>query len=560
MANNKGWAAIVCILLCILGAILLLISVFCFDSAQKGMENIKDNVDKKFDVWSSDLVFDITSNPARPLGADEYLVPWQGYFPGTKAGCYCSLGSLSVDGLSAGLNTRECSGRSLYQNCVNIPPQSPQPLTKYIANQVFYAVKIKGTSFLQTYSKINTDGTCQAGFKHCGNPASISKGVCIPATVPTCPLTNILPSNSGSDTELKVGAFSFWINRDEKENPISDVNITESHLCTVRTDYPITANRKRYPLLLGYSENCKMDTLAAKLPYVLGEKDFFDQNGVNYKDLKDYDVSNSYQYYMIAGRSTEWSPNCAKEVPGLVSGSKKGADLNSQYSTLWWLFIASFVVFFCACAAIIAMFAASSSSSSGPNKICICLAAVLVLISVFLIFPSFCIVMSNSSALASDLEGFASKKCSNEVTNNYYTQLNKDFQDKVKSMTNGFFWVGMAAFLLLIAGSVFGFIEAFCSSDSGSSESHLPNRPGPYTQLGDLQGHGSGNHANQGNHTNYGNYGYQNPSPAIPSPGSWSPHQYSPQQGNAGAGAYGYNNYNQGPSLIVPGTKPQMYK
>ena len=556
MTESQDRNVIVCSVLCFLGGILLLISLFFFDSAHRGMEAIKDNIDKKFEGMSSDLVFDVTNDLGRPLGTDEYLVPWQGYFPGTKAGCYCDIGSLRLDGLSAGLNTHQCSRESFYQSCVDIPPQSSQYLTKFIFNQAFYVVKIKGTSFLQTYNKINADGSCQAGFKHCGNSASTSKGVCIPSTLPNCPLTSIAASNTGSDTELKFGSVSFWVSRDERKNPISDVNITESHLCTVRTDYPITANRKRYPLLLGYSENCKMDTLADKFPLGLGEKDLFDQNGINYKDLKDYDVSNSYQYFLMSGRSTEWSPNCAKEVPGLLSGSNKGADLYSQYSTLWWLFIASCGVFFCACVLIGLMIADASKAPRGyRNFYCIYFAAVLVMVSVVLVFPSFCIVMSKSSAVASDLEGFASKKCSNEVTNNYYTQLSKDFQDKVKSMTNLFFWIGMAAFLLLIAGSIFGFMVTFCSSDGSSSDSHLPNRPGPYAQLGDLQGHGSGNHAN------YGNYGYQNPSPAIPSPSSWSPQQSSPQQGNAGAGAYGYNNYyNRGPGLTEPGTKPQMYK
>ena len=551
MFNKNGWPVVVCVTAFSIGLILYFISMACFFSAKNRMESFKDNFSKMYDTWSSDLVFDITNDELKAVSGNEYLAPWQGYWPGTKQGCYCATSSYYYNRYTAGLKDRDCNYNETWGGCTRLAPRGAQPINKWISNQKLFAIKVKGTSFLQLYSKMNPDGSCQSGYKRCGNPSSTSKGICIPATLANCPISSVASANTGSDSELKFGPLSFWVSRDERKNPISDVNITESHLCTVRTDYPVSVNRPRYPLLLGYSANCQNDALADKIGIPLGEKDLFDQNGINYVGLLTYDVSNAYQYYMMAGRPLEWSPNCQKEIPGLLSSSQQGNDLFKQYETLVILFIVSAIVF---CLAYCVLGCAMGATDPKSMKLLFVLGICLLFSAIFLIFPSFCIIKSRSASLTQDTSSVASKKCSNTMTNDYFAQLNNNYDNSVGYMNNWFFWLGMIA-MILTATTVFLGCCAYFNTEDGPGHNDFTNRNNTYTQLGEVRTPAETQYGGGGYGTFAGNYGYPNTQPNVQpnAPGAWNPNQ-------AGMGmGYPPNNINKGPGLIAHDTKPNRF-
>lgn len=357
------------------------------------------------------------------------------------------------------MKARSCNYNESFAGCNSISERPAKPLTSVFGGQKLYAVKIKGTSFLETYKFQNGDGSCATGYMRCGNPQSTSKGVCIPASIGKCPITTLGSTSNGQDTELKFGPLSIFAGRSTLKNPIADLNITEDHLCKVRTYYPSSTNRPRYALLKGYGgDQCETDTEADKLNLAIGEKDLFDQNAVSYNGLWNYDVSNGYQYFLMGGRPLEWSPACAADVPDVISNSNKGDDLASQFALLYVLFIISFIVFvvsFC-------FFMGSLEDKCG--KWASYVGCGLLIISVFLIFPSFCIVKSKVSGVSSDLSNLSTKGCSSPATNSYFKSIANSYDSKIGGITNAFFWTGMIAMWLALIGGVF-YLVYFCKLD-----------------------------------------------------------------------------------------------
>lgn len=90
---KADWMKITGCVLMVIALILMIVSFAGFFSANSRMGAAKDNVSDMYDTWKSDLVFDITNTDSKTLAANEYLAPWQGYWPGSIEGCYCSSSS-----------------------------------------------------------------------------------------------------------------------------------------------------------------------------------------------------------------------------------------------------------------------------------------------------------------------------------------------------------------------------------------------------------------------------------------------------------------------------------
>ena len=309
-----------------LGSLAMLIISFVYANlARKEFTRVKDSFGSLVSNWDSDLVFDLTSDPSYALpDSSYYLDGWTGQWPGTKNSCYCNQDNASKtkyakNKVLEGTKDRDCNSTESYYGCVDIPATDSKTLENWINGQKMYAVKIKDTSFLDTYNDISSDGKCKSvDLMHCGNINSKSKGVCLPSKIGRCPLTD-LSSNSVADynTSSFVG-FSLYHSSSNQNNPLSDLAIREHHLCFIRSQYPLTPGRSKYILMLGEYEQCRIDNSA----WHVGEMDettFYDINNLNYKMFPEFGSTDRNKMRMIGARTFDWTPGCSDTVPTMAS-------------------------------------------------------------------------------------------------------------------------------------------------------------------------------------------------------------------------------------------------
>ena len=128
---------------------------------------------------------------------------------------------------------------------------------------------------------MNPDGSCLAGFMKCGNPASKSKGICLPSRFKYCPLTEITRLGSLKHRQISFTSAALFITNDTFANPIDRVRISENHLCFNKFSYSLTPGRTKYPLLDGDFSDCQKDMESISVTS-LGEREIFDKNSVPY--------------------------------------------------------------------------------------------------------------------------------------------------------------------------------------------------------------------------------------------------------------------------------------
>lgn len=430
------------------GAFLLYIASFVvFLYAKSRMEQIKDNFSNIVGNWQNDLIFEILNTSNIENKHNTYISTWAGYFPGTFDGCYCFTSSYYMN-VQVGLHERQCNYNETWVGCANLIARPPQTLNRWIDDQEISVLKIRGTSFLDTFDKIKEDGTCVDGYIHCGNKLSKSKGVCIPKTIGRCPVTEIQSIKGDGLTEVKLGKYSLYYGSNSSLNPISDVNITESHLCLSRTDFPVTPGRPRYPLLQGYHENCQIDKEAISM-MSMGEREFFDLNNVRYQGLIEYDVGNSYAYHLMAGRPVEWAPKCAGLVPDMMENSQKSQDVYSQYKILMVLFIISLIGVIVCCFFMFAVIIPGNDAKSSW------IVFFITLIFYAMVFPSFAIISLGADDMSSDLKKVVAFNCSTAYTQENLIDLDNRFYDKVIYKNQWWIWLGVSSFLCLFFAAVF---------------------------------------------------------------------------------------------------------
>ena len=219
--------------------------------------------------------------------------------------------------MKQGIKDRVCNSTESQSGCTSIPATDSRTLENWINGQRIYGVKIKSTSFLDTYKDIYSDGRCKsADLMHCGNIDSKSKGVCLPSKFGRCPLTD--PSSSsvvGYNISIFAG-FSLYHSNSNQNNPISDLAIREHHLCFNRSQYPLTPGRSKYALMLGEYEQCRIDNSA----WHLGEMDettFYDINNLNYKMFPEFGSPDGGMMRLMAARPVDWRPECSAAVPSM---------------------------------------------------------------------------------------------------------------------------------------------------------------------------------------------------------------------------------------------------
>jgi len=373
--------------------------------------------------WDNEMVFDLTgdANYALP-SSNYYLKPWSGLWPGTIEGCFCSVTN-SQRKVYYGLKQRACNSNETRTGCEGIPATPKKDLDKWTGGQIIYAVRGKGTSFKDTYQKINIDGTCASGYKHCGNSNSIGKGLCIPDSFTKCPLTDISLEAKFGYSSVPLSGFTLYTNTDNKANPISDLMVREDHLCFVRGHMPKTPNRGAYRLYIGDYESCQNDPIAWSLGEI-GEKTYLDLNGVDYSKLTTIVIDDKYIYKLFAGRYLEWSASCADTVPSI---SKKQEDLNYIKTQFLILLILYSIVL----ALTVLYYLFQFVSTINDNKILYKILYLVRILVFVLVAPSLIIVTIKTGGFVVFFKNVIELNCSTKETNELFKEIYTRYDDSV---------------------------------------------------------------------------------------------------------------------------------
>ena len=176
----------------LLGSLACLISSLVFAvSSRNGCDELKNGFSDLVDSWDVDRIYDITTSNSSALAADYYVSGWNGLWPGTVQGCYCTISNTKRK-VSKGLKSRECNNNETIVGCTDVPSSPRKDLNVWKNNQRLYVIRVKGTSFLDTYLKIDNQGNCASSdFTNCGDKTSKSRGACLPSKYGRCLLTDI---------------------------------------------------------------------------------------------------------------------------------------------------------------------------------------------------------------------------------------------------------------------------------------------------------------------------------------------------------------------------------
>ena len=365
------------------------------------------------DNWDDDLVFKIDStNTAALPDSSFYWTMWNGTWPGTRAGCYCTAANAnSRMKVRAGVFDSTCNGNQTKQGCQKIASTPSASISKWLLGQTIYAARKRGTSFLANYRNMNSDGTCKFGFTRCGSGNSVSKGICLPSSL-QCPLTDI--SSTGGPGYTQAGTFtgfSLYTSKSNSQNPVSELYIHQDHLCFLRSQNPLSPGRPAYPLLNGNYSNCATDDNAWSAGS-LGEASLFALNGIRTSGLTGYDSNDGYLYKLLAARMFDWSPACAEYVPMLQDHPNQMRVISGHYQTLFIIYIVSFVFGLFSFAG---YGAAVMTHSSHPR----CHLGVFAVrfFTWFIMVPSMFICATQVSKFVGNFDSITSLSCSNSNNN-----------------------------------------------------------------------------------------------------------------------------------------------
>ena len=129
--------------------------------ARRTVDTLSEAINGLAVNWNYDMIYGLTLNSAYPLtDSSYYLTLWNGTWPGTVEGCYCSAAnersarSDPDSGVSEGLFDRSCSGNETHFGCGSIQETSSITTTKWSGNVQVYAIRKRDTNFLANYKNI----------------------------------------------------------------------------------------------------------------------------------------------------------------------------------------------------------------------------------------------------------------------------------------------------------------------------------------------------------------------------------------------------------------------
>ena len=328
-----------------LQVLLLLICLLCVHQSRSySLQYAHEINDIIGSNWGTDMIYAVTNNPNYPLSKGQYLDAFKFKFPGNDDMCECSFFKVHSDAplhkIEYGTKNRRCNSTELDNGCNELTKADTRYLTKWREGQVIYIVRQSNTSFNRMYDKMKEDGSCEEGYMRCGDSQSPSKGICIDADIGECPLTDISSTPKLGYSKYRFKGFDLYTERNNFRNPLTDALISEDHLCFIRSQYSRTPDREDYNHIDIKYEECEEDK-SAKVLGDIGEADFFDLNGVQYKGLLEEGVSNTFRYKLFTGTYVEWSPSSS--CRSLKAEHEQHKNIDQDMGGLTWLFWFSLV-------------------------------------------------------------------------------------------------------------------------------------------------------------------------------------------------------------------------
>lgn len=309
----------------------LIVAVVLMSRGQKLLQEFRSSFQDPALSWREDPVYEISSskNKFSPLAdhPSAYTTVWSGMWPGTLEGCDCPKYSSWYTTVEDSTIVGDFWTQPHRKNCECYAATPAQPLTKLVNGKEIFVLRIKYTSFLDVYTKMNQDGSCQEGFKNCGDKSSVSKGYCIPISISECPMTALSNTNARGIGLISSGSVdpNSLSSQPEEGQPVALVSMVESN--------------SRYPLLNPVPENpVPLHSYTWSFYSDQGQLDLFDINSVPYSQFNYYEVDNQFKYQLVYSKPLEWRPECSKYVSPLNEAAKTIEEIGEWFNCIFWLF------------------------------------------------------------------------------------------------------------------------------------------------------------------------------------------------------------------------------
>ena len=267
-----------------------------------------------------------------------------GLYPGTVKGCNClHISWTRYEGVrTRKLNRNECSRNETKAGCHDVRATHKTTLKRYLGHSMFCGQRVPELNFYDLRKHMKRNGDCMKGYRKCGDINGISKGLCIPITYQDCPITKIqlAASNPDPETYTEVQAvqsryrgahpalqppLNLYYTRKSISQPLVDFNLTEDHMCISAESLAVTETRSVYQLYNKTKRKCREDKRFIEHDS-MGEKDIFDLNGVMYRQLPAFKVSNTYRYKRFTRAIIPLKPQCIPQIENFMMLRRKIDD------------------------------------------------------------------------------------------------------------------------------------------------------------------------------------------------------------------------------------------
>ena len=186
-----------------LGITKLVLSAACLILVGYGTKNLayfRDSYHGIMSNWNNNLVTGFSQGAPLSIQPYERFDGWNGTYPGTVEGCYCPR-SDSDSSVSSGYSRSSCTRNESRAGCSDIRavPKTKLRIWNNASEQLVFKYAAS-SSFFDLHSNMDGNGNCKPNTMKCGNPSSISKGICVPNSWISCPVTD-LKIGSGFPTQ-----------------------------------------------------------------------------------------------------------------------------------------------------------------------------------------------------------------------------------------------------------------------------------------------------------------------------------------------------------------------
>jgi len=433
------------------------ISIYILYRAQKNLDYFTQGYLGIMANWNKDQISGIYANSSVPLGPDEYKLVWSGTYKGTVTGCDCPYTD-NKRGVNRGLHRHSCSHNETEARCVEIEEMEPIHVTNWVNKDVTYLKLIKNSSFTRLHEHMDDQGNCKEGTKRCGNPNSISKGLCVPESWADCPLSDISiaqfnPSPSYYTESANFSQYSIYYTRSSSQNPVPDLDAGEYTMCENPQQAGLTPGRSAYVLYRPDTDNCKNDSRYFKLDS-MGEQDMLEFNHFQYHYLPQFRTSNKYLWSRFFRRIIEWRPFCLSEVPQLNELS------SSLQSTNTFCKIVTYISYALIAGKIITdiielVYVLNDKAHDRTVTIVIRVRMVLNAI----ILPLLGVMILKSSPIKDYFGVLVKRKCSDDFTNTYFDGLYETMKKDVYMLNLMALYMGLLTLALDIYDQIITMIK-----------------------------------------------------------------------------------------------------